>query len=60
MTSLRNSGKIAYIKERSAELGITPKQFVHTKKYADELRDKYNDATKYSVFYDKFCNYLDD
>lgn len=55
--SIFESGKIHMIKNRSSELGITPKEYIYSE-HIKEVEDKYNCKIVKSVFLIKYKDYL--
>ena len=58
--ALLDSGKIDYINRRSEELGITARDFIFTKEYADEVKSRFGfDLNHFKFnFIDKYKEYL--
>lgn len=57
LASVRNSGKIHFVKERCKQLNISPEEYVLSSRYL-ELSERFNDNLRRTVFWDKFKNYF--
>lgn len=60
VTSIRNSGKIHFVKTYCKKIGITPKEFLFNAEYRKLIDEQYNDVMKAAPFYEKFKEILED